>query len=86
MALLDGKELEGQIGNVGTYEVDVSIDGSVIMKATVAYVTEYGEASSTNAIKTDIFKIAEALAKKTETTWDDAAVEALKKVLGIKAA
>lgn len=82
--MLEGKELEGKIGDVGSYSIDVDSKGLIKVSAQVEHDFGYAKVSSVNAIETNVFQIAEEIAKKTSTTWDDKAVETLKSVLGIK--
>lgn len=65
--MLEGKELEGNIGSVGTYSVDVDADG--IVTAGVGF-------------KVDVLDLLEKLAAKTGTTLDDSLVAGIKKLLG----
>lgn len=81
---LDGKELEGKIGDVGGYSVDVDDKGKIKIDASVSKDLGHSKVSNTLSIETDIFKLAEAIAKKSESTWDDKAISGLKAILGIK--
>ncbi len=81
--MLEGKELEGTFEG-GGYSVDVDDKGSVKVEATFAKDFGVGKVSTVNALETNIFKIAEAIAAKTETTWDDKAVATLERLLGIQ--
>lgn len=65
--MLEGKELEGQIGSLGNYSVDVTQDGHL----------EVGV-----GLKIDLLAEIEKLAAKTNTKIDDSVVEFLKKVMG----
>lgn len=80
--MLDGKELEGKFDG-GGYSVDVDDKGGI--KIELAYSKDFGfaTANSSNSVETNIFKIAEKIAAQTSATWDDNAVAALKKMLGI---
>lgn len=82
--MLEGKEAQGKIGDVGSYELDVTEQGVVKFSAIVEKDFGYGKVSSVNSVETDIFRIAEEMAKKTQTPWDDNAVAGLKNLLGIK--
>lgn len=81
--MLEGKELEGKIGDAGSYSLDVDDKG--VVKISVVVNKEFSgvKVSSTNAVETNIFKIAEGIAAKTKSTWDDTAIAALEKLLGI---
>lgn len=65
--MLEGKELEGKIGNLGAYSVDVSQEGFVEVSV---------------GVKVDILAELEKLAAKSGTKIDDSIVEFLKKLLG----
>lgn len=83
--MLDGKELEGKVGDVGNYSVDVDAQGGVKIDVSVSKEFDgHTKVSNTLAIETNIFKLAEAIAKKTETELDDKAIAGLKSILGIK--
>jgi endonuclease III len=82
--MLEGKEVEGKIADVGDYFIDAKADGTVEIAAKVEKKFEGGEVSSTNAIKVDIFKLLEMITAKTSQTWDDDAVKTVKVLLGIK--
>lgn len=65
--MLEGKELEGNIGSLGHYSVDVDDKG--IIEVAVG-------------VKVDIIAELEKIAAKSGTKIDDAVVDALKKLLG----
>lgn len=81
--MLEGNELEGKIADVGSYAVDVDSKGEV--KVSLVVDKDFGnvKVSSTTSVGTNIFKLAEEIAKKTETQWDDKAIAGLKSLLGI---
>lgn len=81
--MLEGNELEGKIGDVGSYTLDVDSQGKVKFAAMIEKDFGYAKVSSQNAVESDIFKIAEEIAKKTSTQWDDKAIAGLKSLLGI---
>lgn len=83
MGSLDGKELEGKIGDVGSYSVDVDATGKVIISAVVSYEFTGGKVSSTNAVEVGILDLLAQVAAKTSTTLDDEAVAMAKKLLGL---
>lgn len=82
--MLEGKELEGKIGDVGGYSVDVNEKGEIKISLDASKDLGYLKASSSNSIETNIFKLAEEIAKKTKTDLDDKAIAGLKLILGIK--
>lgn len=65
--MLEGKELEGKIGEFGGYSVDVDDKGMIEVAV---------------GVKLDILHELEKIAAKTGTKIDDAVVDALKKLLG----
>lgn len=64
--MLEGKEVEGKLGSIGTYHVDVN---------------QKGELEVGIGIKIDLVKELETLAKKTSTPVDDAAIAWIKGLL-----
>jgi hypothetical protein len=82
--MLEGNELEGKIGDVGSYSLDVDDKGNVKFTATVNKDLGYAKASSATSVEANIFNLAEEIAKKTNVIWDDTAIAALKKLLGIE--
>ncbi len=82
--MLEGKEVEGKIGEVGNYGIDVDVKGNVKVDVIAAKDLGHTKVSNVLAIETNIFAVAEEIAKKTQTTWDDSAVAGLKAILGIK--
>lgn len=82
--MLEGNELEGKLGDVGSYAVDVTENGKVKVSLSVEKDFGYGKVSSVNALETDIFRVAREITKKTAATWDDQVELALEKLLGIK--
>jgi predicted DNA-binding helix-hairpin-helix protein len=84
--MLEGKEVDKTFDEgAGHVSVDVTDKGAVTIE--LAYEKDldgYAKVKSSNSIETDIFRIAEKITAKTETTWDDQAVQTLKNLLGIK--
>lgn len=64
---LEGKELSGEVGDYGTYHVDISDKGLLEISL---------------GVKVDLIEEIEKLAKKTSTPIDDAAISWIKKLLG----
>jgi len=83
MCPLEGKELEGPIGDVGSYSVDIDDKGKVTVEVKIEKAVGVGKVAATVLVETDLFKLAAAAAAKTATPWDDEAVKALEKLLGI---
>lgn len=85
--VLEGNELEKSYDNgAGKVILDVDAAGSVKLSNVYEKAVEGGLAKikSVTEIETNIFVLAEAIAKKTETTLDDKAVAGIKAILGIK--
>ncbi len=84
--ILDGNEVEQEFdAGAGKVVIDVDVKGSV--KLAVAYAKSiggYADVESSLAVKASLFKILKEVTKKTSTTWDDAAVALLMKLLGIE--
>lgn len=74
---------EGQIGNVGSYDLEVSAKGVATAKASV----EIGEADlkpvkASVMVEVDVVVALEILAKKSDNKVDDAIVAMVKNALG----
>lgn len=76
--MLEGKEVEGKIGEVGSYSVDVDSKGMLLAEAKVE--TAWGGASV--LLKLDLIAECEKLAAKTSTKLDDQFIATLKALLG----
>jgi len=83
--MLEGNEVDKTFdGGAGHLILDADATGTV--KIEMSYEKDldgYAKVKSTNAVETNIVNIAEKIAAKTSTQWDDAAVTMLKKLLGI---
>jgi hypothetical protein len=88
--MLQGNEFEKEFDNgAGKMFVDVDSKGKVVIALNYNKEQDLGGMAQVKAgvalsAQTDIFVIAEKLAAKTEAKWDDAAIVALKNLLGIK--
>lgn len=85
--MLEGNEIEKSYDDgAGKVIVDVTDKGSV--KVSNEYVKDLGYAKikSVTELESSIFVIAEKIAAKTKTPWDDSAIKALEKILGIETA
>lgn len=83
--MLEGKELEGKIGDVGSYSFDVDDKGQMAVDLEVHKDLGFASVKAVVEVKTDIFAVARHITEKTKTTWDDTAEAALEKLLGIEA-
>lgn len=81
--MLEGKELEGKIGEVGSYSVDVDKNGLVKLEVSASKELEGIKLNSSNSAEISIFVLLEKVAVKTEAKWDDAVVAQLKAILGL---
>lgn len=83
--LLEGKEVEGKIGEVGGYFVDVSKDGMVEVGVSIEVKPLEGDVvvKSENSAKVHLLTILEKQCKKNDKVWDDAVVAQLKGILGL---
>lgn len=85
--ILEGNEIEKEFdGGAGKFVTDVDAKGGV--KVSLSYAKKIDDLLTANAaigVETNIFKLAEAIAAKTATKWDDSAIKALESLLGIQA-
>ena len=81
--MLEGKELEGKIGEVGSYSVDVDKTGLVKLEVSASKELEGIKLNSSNSAEISIFVLLEKVAQKTEAKWDDAAVAQVKALLNL---
>lgn len=79
--MFEGKEVEGKIGDVGGYYLDVEATGKVTVALEVKKEFEGGAASSSNKVEVELMTILEKTAEKTGATWDDKAVATIKGIL-----
>lgn len=84
--MLEGVEVQKEFDNgAGKITVDVDDKGSVKVSATYSKDLDgFAKVNSTTEVESNIFMIAEKIAAKTATPWDDKAVAGLKSLLGIK--
>lgn len=81
--MLEGKELEGKIGEVGEYFVDVEKNGQVTISLTAKKELEGVLVSSENKAVVNVITLLEKVAAKTEAKWDEAVVAQIKTILGL---
>lgn len=84
LKMLEGKEVEGKIGDVGSYFIDADATGKV--KIGMEYSKDLGLAkvAGTNAVEVHILDLLQKVVEKTPQTWDDSLVSELKKLLGLQ--
>ena len=81
--LLEGKEIEKKIGDVGSVSVDVTKEGKVILEVVAEYKADGLVAKSANSAEVELFVILEKVCSKNNVTWDEALISQLKVVLGL---
>lgn len=86
MNILEGNEIEKEYdGGAGKLIVDVDNKGGVVLSNTYKKDLDgFAEVESITNMRSNIFVIAEKIAAKTETQWDDKAIAGLKSLLGIE--
>lgn len=84
--MLEGQEVKKEYdGGAGVFVVDVDDKGGVSLSNT--YTKDFdglAKLESKTSVDTNIFILAEKIASKTASAWDDAAIKGLKTLLGIK--
>lgn len=83
--LLSGREIEGKIGDVGGYFVDVTKEGMVEIGVSIAATFAEGDVTvkSENSAQAHVLTILEKIAAKNNKTWDDAAIAQARTLLGL---
>lgn len=81
--MFEGKELEGNIGNVATYSLDIDDKGFIEIKLGAGNVQTSGIEGGAY-VKSDILVLLEKLAQKSSNNVDDALVAKVKEALGRK--
>lgn len=79
--MLDGKELKGNIGNIGSYSVDVDNALNVKIEAVVSIVEGGVVIESKNSVSAPLMEIIEAACKKNSITWDESVIAGFKALL-----
>jgi hypothetical protein len=81
--ILEGKEVEVKLGEVGSISVDVEKTGIVKVEIVAEKEIEGVKAKTSNTVEVSLFVLLEKVAAKTEAKWDDAVVAQLKAILGL---
>lgn len=81
--MLEGKELEGNIGNVGSYSVDVDNALNVKIEAIISTVQGGLTIESRNSVTAPLMEIIEAACKKNSITWDESVIAGFKMLLKV---
>lgn len=79
--LLEGKELEGKIGNVGSYSIDVDSGLNVKIEAVISVVESGIKISSVNSVEAPLMEILEKACLKNNIDWDESAIAGFKALL-----
>ena len=82
--MLEGKEVEGKIADVGSYYLDADASGMVKIGLEFAKEFDVAKVKSVNEVEVHVMSILEKVAAQTKQTWDDAAVAQMKALLGLK--
>ena len=78
--MFEGKELEGALGDVGTYSIDVDSKG--VAKVEILLGKEEVGMKAGLAVELDILVLLEKAAAKTPAAWDDSIIAKVKAALG----
>lgn len=83
--MLEGNEVDKKYDNgAGEVIIDVDAKGGVLLSNSYKKDLDgFAEVESVTKLKSNILTIAEKIAAKTKTQWDDKAVASLKSLLGI---
>lgn len=83
--MLEGKEMEGKIGEVGNYYVDVTKEGGVKIGVSIEAKVADGDVTvkSDNSAEAHVLTILEKIAAKNDKTWDEAVIAQVKMLLGL---
>lgn len=81
--MLEGKELEKKIGDIGEVSVDVDTKGKVTVELKVAKEIEGVSVASVNKAEVHLITILEKMAKNSKPEWDDTVIAQVKAILGL---
>lgn len=83
--ILEGKEMEGKVGDVGQYSVDVEKSGKITIAVSVEapFLDGAGKAKSENSVELELFIVLEKIAAKNGQPWLSSSIEGIKNILGI---
>lgn len=81
--LLDGKELEGKIGEVGSYSVDVDSKLNVKIEAIVSTVQGGVTIESRNSVEAPLMEIIKKACLKNNVSWDEKTIAGIELLLGL---
>lgn len=81
--ILDGKEVEVKIGDVGSLSVDVSKDGMVKVELVASKELDGVKLQTSSSAEVSIFVILEKACAKNDRVWDEALIAQVKMILGM---
>lgn len=81
--MLEGKEVDVKIGDVGSVSVDVSKEGMVKVELIAAKELEGIKLQTSSSAEVSLFVILEKQCAKNSVTWDEALIAQLKVILGL---
>lgn len=81
--MLEGKEVEVKIGDVGSVSVDVSKEGIVKVELIASKELEGIKLKTESSAEVPLFVILEKQCAKNNVTWDEALISQLKVILGL---
>lgn len=83
--ILEGNEVETEYaGGAGKLIIDVTAKGEALISNVLKKdIDGIAEVESVTTVKTSVFKLLKKVTDKTATKWDDNALAALMKLLGI---
>lgn len=79
--LLDGKEFEQKIGEVGNVSIDVDSDLNVKIEVVIETVQAGVTIKSSNSASAPLLSIIEAACLKNNITWDESLIAGVKLLL-----
>jgi hypothetical protein len=80
--MLEGKELEGKIGDTGSYSVDVDANLKCVVEVSITKEIAGIKASTANSVELDLADLLRQATGKVQNAVFTGAVETILKVLG----
>lgn len=81
--ILEGKEVEVKLGEVGSLSVDVEKTGLVKIEIVASKEIEGVKLSTSSVAEISIFTLLEKQCAKNDVAWDEALISQLKVILGL---
>jgi len=82
--MLEGKEVEGKIADVGSYYLDADATGAVKIGVDLSKDLDIAKFKNKTEVEVHIMAILEKVVSQTEATWDDELIAKIKLLLGLK--